>query len=76
MKVHIAHISIKNKLFNFYVKYSEPKYEPWSLKRIAGLNVRKPIDVEGFTNTSFKAFRGQYHKVHKFSLAGIPFMSP
>lgn len=37
---------------------------------------QKNIDSDGFTNFSFKAFRGHNHEVHEFSLADIPFLNP
>lgn len=40
------------------------------------MKVGKPVVVDGFASTIFKAFRCHNHEVHEFSLAYIPFMNP
>lgn len=72
MKVPLANVALNKTLFNFYVKNSKPQYESWSMKRVVGLKVGKPMAAYGFANVCFKASRSYNHEFHEFSLVDIP----
>lgn len=75
-KVPLSNVATNKKLCLFYLKFSKPHYESWSLRKLVGLKVRLPEKVDGFLNIHFKAYRGQNRIIHEFTLVYFPFLSP
>ena len=45
-------------LFSFYLKNMKSQYKTWSLSKIIGVKVTRPIETDSFPNAKFKVARG------------------
>lgn len=69
--------SVVNKnLFKFYVTYSKPQYEVWSLKKIVVVKKCEEAKVDGYTNNKFTMVRGLSNEESEFTFAELPIMNP
>ncbi|CAI9294204.1 unnamed protein product [Lactuca saligna] len=61
-------------LLIFYLKYGQPRYKIWNLKKLVAVKTYAPIPIEHFTNIKFRDFRGVARIEEDFTLENFPCM--